>query len=106
MHRFLTSAAFPNSRHGCNQSIELPRIRESSIFWGLWVGREVGACISPTKLEKMATLCNLEEPWKTPNARKLDMMTLKTWWDKQCWAKESKAMGYMAFEMLLSHHPS
>jgi monoamine oxidase len=39
------------------------------------------------KFEKLAKTVNMDEPWKTANAVKLDNVTLREWINKNCWTR-------------------
>lgn len=58
------------------------------------------------KAERLAKQVNLEEPWKTKDADKLDRMTASEWIDRHSWTKGAKETARSAFELIWGQNPS
>ncbi|KAH8700396.1 flavin-containing amine oxidoreductase [Talaromyces proteolyticus] len=58
------------------------------------------------RFEKLAEEMNLEEPWKTRRAKELDNMTLKEWFDRNCWTKAGNDVMTSVSELIWGQHPS
>ncbi|KAH7021077.1 flavin-containing amine oxidoreductase [Microdochium trichocladiopsis] len=52
------------------------------------------------KFEKLCESVNVEEPWRTPNADELDVMSLEAWLKRTCWTRVGKAGISLIFEAL------
>ncbi len=54
------------------------------------------------KLDRLAKNINLEKPWLSPDAKRLDSMTLATFLDRQVWTKAARSVMDAAMETLFA----
>ncbi|KAH8592004.1 flavin-containing amine oxidoreductase [Bisporella sp. PMI_857] len=70
----------------------------------LWEAIDAGLWVY--KFEKLCEKVNLEEPWKTPNAKELDNTTVEQYMNKSTWTKSARELANMGFESLLGTNPA
>ena len=58
------------------------------------------------RFERMAKKVNLDEPWKTPNAEKLDHVTMADFTTRKCWTKAARESLCVAFEAIWGGRPA
>ncbi|KAI9704488.1 MAG: hypothetical protein M1820_005562 [Bogoriella megaspora] len=59
-----------------------------------------------TRFEKLAKTIDLEEPWKTSGATRLDNLTLAEWFRQQCWTTAAKDFLTVMAELIWGARPS
>ncbi|CAM1503550.1 Fc.00g011410.m01.CDS01 [Cosmosporella sp. VM-42] len=57
------------------------------------------ALLATRAIDKICDTVNLQEPWKTPKAQKLDKTTVDGWIRSQCWTIQVKDALRVAFEL-------
>jgi monoamine oxidase len=70
----------------------------------VWEIVDIGIVVA--KLESLAKTVDLEEPWKTKDAWKLDRETLSEWMNRHSWTKAAKDAIYGACELIWGQNPS
>lgn len=58
------------------------------------------------QFDKLSDTVVLEQPWRTPNAAKLDHQTAADWIRSVCWTRSVRDMVRMLFELLWGRDPS
>jgi monoamine oxidase len=61
----------------------------------------VDALLTLSKFNKLVETINIEKPWLTPNAQKLDHTTVEEWTQKQSWSRHVKDSMRIGIELLL-----
>lgn len=69
-----------------------------------WVLIDTGLAVR--KFEALANQVNLEQPWKTPDAEKLDNTTIEEWIRNQCWTSRGQDLFRLAIKATWAAAPS